>query len=750
MFVFEAHTHNMDCLVLFLGQYSNASKSALVGEVQKAYSINLTPEAIFFVYPLFLAENIKTLLADESFMADLKRYKKSPVVSVSFDGQGNFRSSDNPANLKLDERMLALDIIKSGFQCFMATRVNDVLVKAPSGTVFSKPSGKILEEFIYASQLARTSCENQFLAMSLLRYAPTIEDIDCIYIDTAGISAIAEALTDYITRFCSLTGKYVRYTSFSSYSGVEKSKPDNADGAWVIISASATMSMGKNIVNDWRLKPSQVVTVLSYQQVLMSEASNNGNAVVFCVDEFSKRDDKAWSPTRVKVQGENFSAEMSKPNQVLIKQSHKPNSIGKSIYPYCEGGVFSVNRGGRNLYVDYLQVNKVPVEDPAITESKSSLELKEWMLQIASWSVPRNLSAVIVGPEDVDEKIYSDFELALEQCEFDFSKISKIRPDADMEAIGDGAVLVLSPVITSGNCFVDINRSLRLAGHKGMRIFVTVFVTAQSEKQHRNFKISLKRATNGFSYSFHSYRTMYIGSKANSTWIAEKNFITKMLEDKDEDFAGRLYWDARKDILSKSGVGLKGLIGVPYQDEDSLFELAKDFVFWPKEYEDKPSFDLEAVYATVSAIFQNLRDNTVAGDSLKSNIYQHNVLAPENFVRFNDSILQVCLWRCAAPDELDYRASADISNDFQRVLSKIMFSCRNARQDTEEEGTRGKVALDILLAIALRWIKLTDDALVKVVDDAQEYMKLEHAQILISEIRKELQVERKKVAAGVQ
>jgi hypothetical protein len=745
VYVFEVHTHNMDCLVLFLGQYDEASKPALVSEVQNAYNLHLTPEVIFFVYPSFLVSDIDTLLDDESFSSDLKRHIKSPVVNISFDGQGSFSVLDAQNPLKLDEDMLCLDIIRSGYQCFMEIRANDVLVTAPSGTVFSKPSGKVLEEFIYASQLARTSCENQFLAMSLLRYAPDISNIDCIYIDTASIAAIAEALTYYITKFCSRDCKHVRYTSFSSYSGVKESKPDNTNGAWVVISASATTTMGKDIVMDWNVTPCQVVTVLSYRHVLKSAEKNNGNAVVFCVDEYSKRDEKSGSPIKVQVQGENFSAELSKPNEVLIKLAHKPNSINTSIHPYYEGGIFCVNRADRSLYVDYLKVSeKYYHEEGKYVDGKIS-KIKEWMRQVANWSVPRNLTAVIVGCEDEDEKFYEDFKLELGECGFDFSIISKIRTDSDLGNIGDGAVLILSPVITSGNYFVDINRSLRLAGHKGMRIFVTAFVTAQSEEQHISFKNSLKRATNGFSYSFHAYKSMYIGSKLNSTWLVEKRFITKMLKDKAENLPGRGYWDNRKQYLSQGGSGLNGRIGVSYESVDTLFELTKDFAFWPKGYEEKNTFNLEAVYATVSAILQNLRENTIDGDSLKSNIYQHSVLAPENFVRLNDSILQVCMWRCAAPAELDYRRSDDISNDFQRVLSKIMISCHNVRAESQEQNMRGKVALDLLLAIGLRWIKLTDRALIKVVDDAENHMTLEHAQLLIGEIKEDLQVEKKKI-----
>lgn len=742
MFVFESLTHDKDCLVLFLGQYVPDSKLGLSGEIQRAYENSLTPEIVFLVYPEYLSHSIKSLVGNDAFSFDLCRYKNSPVVLVEFNEQGKFiydkeKIIGNGIDVNFDLDKLALDIAKSGYDHLMGERSQDVLVKSPSGTIFSKPSGKTLEEFIYTSQLARSSCENQFLAMTLLRYAPKVSEIDCIYIDTASISAIAEALVYYITKFGGKNCKHVKYSSYSSYSGLDESKPSNIDGAWVVISASASMSMGKNIVAQWNIRPEQVVTILSYKKILSKDSVNNGDVVVFSVDSYSNRDKKSQSPIKVQVEGENFTAEVFPPNQILIRKLHKPDVVSDAIYKYRSGDVFSVNRDSRCLYVDYLKLRAKYFDEDK--------KLYGWIKQVVSWSVPKNLAAIIVRKSDADDLFCEDFKVILKEhgFVFDDSTVDIVRPDDDkkMAKIGDGAILILSPVISSGNYFVDVNRSLRLAGHKGMRVFATAYLTSPSREHCKRFKNSLIMATNDFRYAFHSYKTIYVDSKYNSTWVAEKKFITGMINHADASHKGVGFWIERKGLLEKSGIGLNGLLGVSYSDVSDKFELTKDFAFWPSGYENEDTLDLEAVYATVLSIFQNIRENNIAGDSLKSNIYQHSVISPENFVRFNDSILQSCLWRCANPSELDYRRSDQISSDFQRILSKIMVS---------SDLGRGVVSLDLLLAIALRWIKLSDKSLIKVIDDAKTSLSEPQAKLLVQEMEDILDIEEKKKRLLVQ
>ena len=470
-----------------------------------------------------------------------------------------------------------------------------------------------------------------------------------------------------------------------------------------------------------------MVTILSYGSVLTKEelkVDNIGNAVVFCLNEYSSRDKDSFSPIKVQVQGESFSAEVSSPKTALLLKKHKPNFVDTNIFRYHNNKVFSVNKNGHVLYVDYIKLRQTYVDQNNITG-----KLYDWMKQVVQWTIPRNLAAIVVNTGIAERQLLNDFISVLNECEFNANEISILEPDdqTGMQKIKDGAVLVLSPAISTGRFFVDINRALRLAKQSGMRIFATPFVVAPSSIQFKKISNSLTQAVEGFKYSFLNFHKIYIGSKDLSPWVKELEFIRKLINDSDEGDKGMDFWLSRKGILEREGNGLEGKVGIHYSNLNETLDLAPDFVFWPSGY-DPSKIDLEAVYATISAVFQNLRDNEIDGCRLSANIYQHCVIDPENFVRFNDSVLQSCLWRCAMPGELDYRRSDALSSDMHRILRKIFMSC----------GTnRGVISLDLLMGLAIRWIKISNDAMDKVIKDAENYLEEPYAILLIEQMKKE-------------
>lgn len=734
MFVFECHTHERDCLVMFLGQYTKSSKQRFINDVQRAYKEHLTPELVLFVYPRYLKKGVSSLLKDENIRVDLTRQKSSLVICLSFDEYAiltldetipeNESQSFNP-----DLGELGADIIKSGYDDLMGKREKEVLVKSPSGTTFAKPSGESLEEFIYASQLARCNFEHQFVAMSILKHAPDLNKIDTIYIDTSSISSIAESIIYYISRFKRQNCKHIDYRSFSSYSGLEENiKPDNVEGAWVIISASASLSMGKKLVRDWGIDPRQVLTILSYKKLLEEDDENIGNDVVFCLEGYSNIDKKSFSPTKVQVQGESFSAEVSAPDKIMLLKKFKPDYIDESIYKFHNTDVFSVNRGDYTLFVDYLELRKEYL--CSCGELSKNSDLYIWIKKIVEWKIPRNIKAIISPRLKDAVGLVNDFKQVFADCGFDINDIREFGIDdqKSMEGIKNSSVLILSPVVSTGHVFVDVNRALRLANHEGMRVFATPFVVAPSEAQFNSVNTSLTQGIMGFKYSYLKFKKIFLTSKNISSWSKEIEVITALITDCDGDGdVSADFWVTRKELIEKEGDGLNSAIGVHRDDPKKVFELVPGFVFWPDTYKPQ-KVNLSAVFATIGAILQNLRENDVNGTQLSANIYQHSVLDPENFVRFNDSILQSCLWRCALPGELDYRRSESLSSDMQRILTKILKST---------DSPRGATSLDLLMGLATRWIKISPTEMNKVIQSAEENLTSSHAKLLVKYLKNE-------------
>lgn len=127
---------------------------------------------------------------------------------------------------------------------------------------------------------------------------------------------------------------------------------------------------------------------------------------------------------------------------------------------------------------------------------------------------------------------------------------------------------------------------------------------------------------------------------------------------------------------------------------------------------DPERVDHEAVYLTIASILQGLREKPYSNtdkDSLFSYVYQHAVLAPDNFTRLTDALLQSCLWRAANIREMDYRSSTELSQEFAGILERLI-----------EENAAGtaNAALDLLMGIATGKIQLEKNVLTTLISKA--------------------------------
>src|SRR5690606_29381259 len=101
-------------------------------------------------------------------------------------------------------------------------------------------------------------------------------------------------------------------------------------------------------------------------------------------------------------------------------------------------------------------------------------------------------------------------------------------------------------------------------------------------------------------------------------------------------------------------------------------QLRKDFAYWPSGYREGAD-NGPAIFATIAAILQQARDRKFANPEhwLNTDAFQQVVLAPDNFARYNDGIIQAALLRAAYPSELDYSRDAASSIYMLDLLLKI-------------------------------------------------------------------------------
>ena len=238
-----------------------------------------------------------------------------------------------------------------------------------------------------------------------------------------------------------------------------------------------------------------------------------------------------------------------------------------------------------------------------------------------------------------------------------------------------------------------------MSGHDGNRLFISPFVMPANTHDFDTLKKSLLFGRDGLRYQFFYFYQLCIGHKeTENSWELELKVIRALRNES-------AFWSNRLLRLERQGDGLEGFIGTPPAEEEAKLTFSDGFAFWSGWGINHAECDHEIIYLTISAVLQNLREKMSiadSSDSLRSHVYQHAVISPENFVRYNDSILQSCIWRAANSTELDYRRSDELSHAMSRIILRVIDDLKS---------NKSQVAIDLLMGVATGKIRLSKKVL---------------------------------------
>jgi hypothetical protein len=710
--------HSINTLVIFSGQLEGDDFTYGARLERELDKYPVAPDYLLFIFPHYLRYEISVLVSSHTnFNRDITRYgNKTKIQFFTFDEfseLSNFSCALSQDYFKRPD-LIKHEIIRQGLINLVELRKDDVIQTSPPGTIFVKPSGELYDEFIKASELSIGYAQNQFVAFCLLSKRPRNRDVRNIWIDSSSISTFIDCLSYYMYRFSNSSCKLVKYHSFNSYDGLEKNKPDYVEDVWVIISASTSNNLGIKACKDWGLTNEQVTTLLSYKDSSDSSIDGlkvNGDEIVVNISDFSssrKIINKKGSEIGVRVMGENFTPHVKSQNRVDIRAVHKPSYLEKSIYCFHNHDVYYCNRTDR---FNRLRAVYVDIEYIFNTESKIKSDLIKWIEDCYSWHFPIETKWVVFDEGcETSHKIWNVIaQKLLTNNEEHLAKIKVVDIDeAESHISGSGAVVVISPVVSSARSLLVLNRNLRTSKHTGNRIFFTPFVISESKIDYERMVKTLTYGPNGNKYEFYDLHRIFIGSSSyKSSWACELEIIENFNE---------AFWKNRTKLLAELSNGLLNNLSTPPAPSIEELRFSQDFAFWPDTY--KPSeVRSSTVYLSIASIFQGLRDRPFTShdtDSLSSNIYQHAVLDPENFVRFDDPLLHSCFWRAATSSEMDWRSSAEASSIFTNFMKK---------QIRMLKGGDKNATFDIFIGLACKRIQIGADCLNELVSFAAEQIQ---------------------------
>lgn len=587
------------------------------------------------------------------------------------------------------------DFIRQGV--YRLVQNNPVVQLAPAGHVFKHPSGTINKVFVQARELATNEPQVTFVGRALCQALTSglFANATDVFVDTMSIySFVREALD-----FC---GNRARVQSFHSYHALaEMVAPNNP--YVVVISASTTGGMARKLHYEQSFEEGRLLTLID-----MSKRGRSGE-VLAALDEIDERYFEPvtdGSETEIELVGEHFSSKAKPPRAVTLGMPHRPAALEQVLREFGLSAVRPINDASSTTRRPTI----IALDGTAIPQSQ---KFCEWLRQEIAWRVPGSVNVVIHTDDAGSARIA---QIAAELISANKQEMPAIVNYGELmtRKLEDAnGLLVVTAVAGDGGLLREISRDLReLTSTELPRHFLVGAGLPQSADSWDRLRQFLIRNRTERDYGFSSWLMLPVGADssrnawtdmmqlASTSQVAARRtgLVSKTIEDSALNELVRVIEAATQSVLPRTN-------GQP-------LGLSEGFLFFGKAFDGRlAEVAAPPTYLAVASVLQTARDLKVAVSRLHPTGYESVVLAPENFLRFNDNLLQACILRATYPTEMDYSTSPHISTLMKELLLKIF---------ERHNHPYGAAALEFAAALATGRMRLkqadTDEVVAKTVD----------------------------------
>lgn len=588
--------------------------------------------------------------------------------------------------------------MKAGLEA--AFPVADVVLTAPPGYAYQKPSGARATIFLKPDLALKSSAAVGFVSLALFHRLYSgrltrLSELQTVFVDTMAISPIAYGLRELMA-LCDHVKPFA-IESFHSYGGFDAVIRPLDGTSLCLISASSSMSLHKRWIVEKQVSPEEVVTLVTIEPV-----KQFSDGALLAMSDLGDTDaDRGPAQLSIRIKGETFLPEHEKGKKVLIREtSHRCDAEVKWFREFAGQGVFDVYRRPplasskpRALFVDGLALLK-------------QQEFEGWLKGQLFRRVMASTCLVVHQEDEASRQLAGMVKRFCEET----LKLLNI----EVVALGalslktmaaDAGVIVCGAVVGKGSQLLEVSRTLR-DKHTGARLYIMGFQVTETLDELATLPANL-RHDKSVPHGIARFGAAAVGSPMLVSFNEEvKMFHSNGLDL--SDLPGALGNRAR--LLGETRpVGGHGLL--PHgKDAKDQMRLREGFAFWKEGYVAGP-LHAEAL-ATIAVVLQRARESKDVPDvdRLATTTYRHVALDPENFARFNDGLLQGALLRCAYPSELDYRADLAASDFIKGVILRAL------RRATEEAG---EGVLEFLAALSTRRLQVAASHLEEIVSFAR-------------------------------
>lgn len=651
-------------------------QDTLVSEVGKE-AARVAQERLYGRIPLLYAQyslttgKVATQLLDPSF-----RRRSGALLSAVTDGLATWMASGLAA----------------------VFRPEDVLLLAPAGYAYQKPSGSRSPYFLKPDLALTSSAIVGFVALALFHrlFAGRLErtrELQSVFLDTMAIAPIAYALRDLLA-LCDFQQPFL-IESFHSYGGLESVRRPLPKTSICIISASTSMSLHEKWIVLKEVSPEEVITLVTIKPVAKFR-----DGALLVIQAPASLTSEGPPQLSIRIKGESFLPEQEPAKKVLLSDvDHRSDEDVSWFCAFAGAGVFDCFR----------RPSRSPSKPRALfVDGHALLGRAEFHQWLEGELVQRAKAAtkVVVFQDDPPSRALAQKVKAF--CEASLGLVGlRVVSAASLGRVRlkpDDGVAVCAAVVGKGSQLLEISRALRDM-HSGPRLYLVGYQVAETLGELRTLPANLKHSKR-VPYDFTAFGKAAIGTQAFESFKAELS----------EYYGAAREAKSLPAQMATRGRLLGGVAKVQHlgllphgAQADSHMKLRAGFAYWPSTF--TPQACHPEVLATVGVLLQRAREHAglPEGRRLGSGSFRHVVLHPENFTRFNDGVLQSALLRNAYPSELDYRGDHADSDFMKAVVLRAL-----ARASEEA----GEAILEFLLALALRRLQLEDEHLESIVDEA--------------------------------
>jgi hypothetical protein len=614
----------------------------------------------------------------------------------------------------LKNSSLAYEVLQNDFLdawLFDAFAKFQGIVYAPKGVHFGKTSTKHSEVFLRAANVFQSTAFCRFVALLLLPRLFNQVHIR-IVVDTAPLISVGLATLE-LCHIHEIKIEKGSVDSFSSYEGLDKFTFTNRDV--VLVSASTSGNLSKKIQGKLGEKSTAPCITLFHLRtkgglpadatVLVDLTHTNGRNFGFSPVESYSSDMCPWCKSGkllAQFEGDQFLLQKRRTLPIFISKKSQTAAASQFFEQVCRHEAVKVstrsdgaknNRGLKSdLVFDMEKVIKKAPTFAALVQRKLRRAL------------PTPLD-VVTYPEGFNiNTLWSWAALpSPQEKQFTHKDVKELSSTPRLE---NGGAIAVFPVVNNEIDLRETNRLFRNIVPKGnVSYFSLLHLTASPEDRH-DLSVFLKWGEIGpntfFYESVHSLLVLF--SHEVSFWERELQILN--------DLFGNL-GNALDPLLQQRIVHLSDNSELSSElflpSQCGPLTIANDFVFLDTST-DKQCITQADVYAIVSNLIScSVNDDrdaahpTRRGDTTANEhsvaLYGQRLLAPANFLDFNDGVLHAAMLRSCPSSLLAY--DTDIS--FSELILGLILS--EIDSWTHENG---KALGEFVMALAVRKLQLAD------------------------------------------